>query len=89
MQLLAARVYAKVTTDATVSGSAIRDYYRGHRDQYVGADGTTSTFLEVRDSIRAALLKKAQDRVYGAWLEQQRRQVDVVVVDDNWWRNIA
>jgi hypothetical protein len=89
MQLLAARVYAEVTADATVSGSEVRDYYRAHREQYVAADGTISTFLEVRDSVRAALLKKAQNRTYGAWLEQQRQEVKVIVVDDNWWRNIA
>ncbi len=89
MQLLAARVFDAATKGATVSGSAIREYYRGHRDQYVAADGTISTFLEVRNSIKGALLQKAQNKLYGSWLEQQRRKVNVVIVDDNWWRNIA
>lgn len=89
MQLLAARVYAGVTNNVTVSGSAIREYYREHQDQYVAADGTVSTFLDVRNSIRGTLLEKAQNKFYGSWLEQQRQHVNVVIVDDNWWRNIA
>ena len=89
MQLLAARVYTAVTVDATVEGSAVRAYYMSHRDQYVSADGSISRFLDVRNSIRKTLLKKAQDRAYAIWLAGQRQQVDVVVVDDNWWRNLA
>lgn len=88
-QLLTARVYTAVTANAKVDGGAVRSYYESHRDQYVSADGSISRFLDVRNSIRKTLLKKAQDRAYASWLTDQRQQVNVVVVDDNWWRNLA
>ena len=88
MQVLTTRVDAQVTAHVKVGARQIRNYYQTHRAEFTATDGTTPSLLEVRESIRASLLTKAQIRAYGAWLEQQRRRVKVVVVIDDWWRNI-
>lgn len=89
LQTLAARVYTAVTVDATATIEDVRGYYRSHREQYVGVDGATLPFSAVRSSIREKLDKRAKDRAYGTWLEERRRQVKVVVVMDDWWKDLS
>lgn len=88
LQLVGARVYITVTKDVTVTGDDVRDYYREHRMEFQEADGTIPTLLELRRSFRETLLKQRQDEAYAAWLTETREKVEVVVVMDDWWRNV-
>lgn len=88
LQLVGARVYLTVTDDVTVTGDELRGYYREHRTEFQETDGTIPTLLEVRRSLRETLLKQQQDEAYAAWLQDVRDQVEVIVVMDDWWRNV-
>ncbi len=88
LQLLGARVYQAVTRDVRVTGAEIRAYYREHRDDYEGVDGTVAPLLQVRRSIRETLLQQARDRAYAEWLEAARDRTEVVIVLPNWWRRL-
>lgn len=89
LQTLAVKVYEEVTRDVQVSTEDIRAYYREHRTEYVGPDGEIMPLLAVRQDIRDDLLKQAKDEAYGAWLQEQRAQADVVVLMDDWWRTVS
>jgi hypothetical protein len=89
LQTFAARVYTAVTADVTVSEQQMRRYYESHQQEFVGADGSTSSFKQVRDSIEQTLAKQQQDQTYADWLAQQRQAVSVEVVDSDWWRSIT
>ena len=89
LQLIGSRVYLAVTEDVSVSGKAIRDYYREHQLEFQGADGHTSPLLEVRRSIRDTLLKQERDQAYGEWLQEQKDAAEVVVVLDDWWKDLT
>jgi parvulin-like peptidyl-prolyl isomerase len=88
LQLVGARVYLTVTEDVTVTGDELQAYYREHRTDFQETDGTIPTLLELRRSLRETLLKQEQDEAYAAWLQDVRDQAEVVVVMDEWWRNV-
>jgi len=88
LQTIAARVYLAVTEDVTVTGEELRSYYRNHRDEFEGADGFITPFIAVRVSLRQDLLKDKQDQAYAAWLEEARAAVEVVVLDEGWWKEL-
>jgi hypothetical protein len=87
INMLTTRLYLEITSDVQVSHEEIHDYYLKHETEFTGPDGTP-TLLEVRDQIRSDLLKKEQDGTFGAWLEQQRKQVNVEIVIEDWWRRL-
>ncbi len=89
LQTLAARVYEEVTSDAKVSVAEAKAYFKEHRDEYDTPDGAVPDFLFVRDQIEQTLLKGARDEMFGEWLEAQEAQVDLVIVVDEWWKEIA
>jgi parvulin-like peptidyl-prolyl isomerase len=89
LQSIAALVYQAVTADVTVSGGEMRDYYRSHQTDFQNADGSIPSLLEVRTSVRQALLKQQQDEAFTAWIEDQRKKADVVVLVDDWWRDLT
>lgn len=89
LQIVASRVMAAVTEDVTVTGEEIRDYYRENPIEFQGADGHVSALLEVRQSIRASLLKQAKEEAYAAWLEKAKSDADVEVVKQDWWKDLA
>lgn len=88
LQILGARIYLTVTKDVGVTGEDVRDYYREHRLEFQGADGTVPSLLEVRRSLRESLLKEQRDETYAAWLKDMRESADVIVVLDDWWRDL-
>lgn len=88
LQIIGARIYITVTEDVVVTGGEVRDYYRDHRLEYTGADGTVPDLLELRRSLRESLLKEKQDEAYATWLTNSREQAEVIVVMDDWWRNV-
>lgn len=89
LQTLAARVYERVTQDAQVSVEDAKAYFKEHRDEYDTPDGAVPDFLFVRDQIEQDLLKGARDESFGAWLDEQETRVTLVVVLDEWWKEIA
>ncbi|GBC87141.1 Chaperone SurA [bacterium HR12] len=88
LQILGARVFAAVTEDVRVTSEEIRAYYRDHRAEFEEADGTIPPLLEVRRSIRDALLEGARNRAYAAWLRQARRDTEVVILMPDWWERL-
>jgi hypothetical protein len=89
LQTLASELYLKVTSGVRVSDAQLHAYYERHRDRYPGVDGNGAPFLAVRAQIKQDLEKEARDDAYGAWLETQRRDVHVVVVMPDWWKEIS
>lgn len=89
LQIIGARVYITVTKEAEVTGAEVRDYYREHRLELQEADGTIPSLLQVRRSLRESLLKQRQDETYATWLEGMREDAEVVIVVDDWWRDLA
>lgn len=89
LQTLASELYLEVTSDVTVTSDQLHTYYERHRDKYPGVDGNGAPFLAVRGQIKQDLEKRARDAAYGAWLDAQRRDVQVVVVMPDWWKEIA
>lgn len=89
VQTVASLVYRSVTEDVSVSGRAIRRYYRSHGTAFEGPDGTPTPLLEVRTSIRRQLLKQRRDQAFAGWLDRRRQDAKVVIVMDDWWRRIA
>jgi SurA N-terminal domain. len=89
LQAVTSTLYLKATEDVTVSSDEAHAYWEAHPDKYPGIDGGVASFLSVRSKIEEDLLKKARDRAYGAWLDEQRTKVDVVVVMSGWWKEIA
>lgn len=89
LQTMAALVYGVVTGDVAVTRQEIRTYYRSHLSDYTDADGTISSLLEVRKSVRKQLLKQQQDQAFTDWLDAQRSAASVVIVDKDWWRSIS
>jgi len=88
LQLIGGRVYDAVTKDVAVSAAEVRDYYRANKVQYENGDGSTQSLLEVSASIRQSLRQSKQEEAYAAWLNDARSQANVVVVMDDWWRNL-
>ena len=89
LQRLAVDVYEAVTSGVTVSTSDVRTYFQAHRTEYAGSDGSPASFLDVQDAIQQQLEKEEKDAVYAAWLDEQRGTVDVVVLDEDWWRSVG
>lgn len=89
LQTLAARVYEQVTSEAEISTEEAKAYFKEHRDEYDTPDGAVPDFLFVQEQIEQDLLKTAQDEMFGAWLNEQETQVDLVVLVDEWWKEIA
>lgn len=89
LQTLAARVYEQVTSEAEVSLEEAKAYYKEHRDEYDTPDGAVPGFLFVREQIEQDLMKTERDELFGAWLDGQESEVAVVVVLDEWWKEIA
>jgi peptidyl-prolyl cis-trans isomerase D len=89
LQTLWARVYEAVTGHIVVSEEQARTYFDSHRGDYTNADGSPAPFYKARASIRDQIEKQARDQAFGAWLEQHRQGVNVVVLDDNWWRSVS
>ncbi|MGE5461133.1 MAG: SurA N-terminal domain-containing protein [Solirubrobacterales bacterium] len=89
LQLIGSRVYLAVSKDVTVSGQAIRDYYRENPTEFEGTDGHISPLLEVRKSIRDSLMKTEQEQAYSAWLEKAKSDADVVIVMKDWWKDLG
>lgn len=87
LNMLSTRLYVDITAEVKVTNDQIRGYYHEHKADFVGPDGTPP-LLEVRTQIREDLLKQAQDAAFGAWLEQQRQDVNVVIVLEDWWRRV-
>jgi SurA-like N-terminal domain len=88
LQLIGGRVYDAVTEDVTVSAAEVRDYYRANKVQYENGDGSTQSLLEVSASIRQSLRQSKQEEAYTAWLDDARSKANIVVVMDDWWRNL-
>lgn len=88
LQILGTRVYAEVTKDVVVTAAEVRAYYREHRAEFEEADGTIPPLLEVRRSIRDVLLPQARDQAYADWLEEARRDAEVLIVIDDWWKRL-
>jgi len=89
LQAITSTLYVKVTEGVTVSNDDAHAYWEAHPDKYPGIDGGQAPFLSVRSQIKEDMSKEARDKVYGAWLEDQRATVDVVVVMSDWWKEIA
>jgi len=88
LQIIGSEVYDAVTKDVTVTGAEVRNYYQTNKEQYTGTDGNTPSLLELSKTIRESLLQQKQDDAYAAWLESTRARSEIVVVMDDWWRNL-
>jgi hypothetical protein len=89
LQTVASLLYRQVTKGTTVSREQARAYWESHPDKYPGIDGQGAAFLAVKDQIKRDIAKKERDRAYAAWLAEQRDATDVVVLMDDWWKEIA
>jgi hypothetical protein len=89
LQLLATAVYDSVTSGITVPPTDVRAYYREHRGDYAGQDGTVAPYADVRATIQQQLENKAKDAAYAAWQDERRAVADVVMIDEDWWRRIS
>jgi hypothetical protein len=89
LQDLATGVYLRVTDDVAVGADEARAWFAKHPEDYPGVDGEGVPFYAVKDEIEKDLLKDERDEAYAAWLEAQRGQVEVVIVMDAWWKEIA
>lgn len=89
MQILNGDVYQHVTDGAEVSGEELRAYYREHREAYEGVDGVPLPFIAVRSSLRTELLDERRTELFAEWLAQARADVDVEIVDDDWWKGLT
>lgn len=88
MQILNGDVYEHLTAGAEVSGEELRTYYRDHREAYEGVDGVPLPFIAVRSSLRTELLEERRTELFADWLAQARADVDVEIVDDDWWKEL-
>lgn len=88
-QTLASRVYLAVTEDVAVTEDELRTYYRSHRDEFRTTDGLLQPFFMVREDLSETLLKQREDETYAAWLEAARGEVDLVVIEQGWWRELT
>lgn len=84
LQLLAARVYERVTSDVKATDAEILAYYRKHAGDFTGGDGKPRPLDEVRDQVAQAVAKDKKDSAYGAWLAERRRGLKVVVLSKDW-----
>jgi hypothetical protein len=89
MQILNGDVYRRVTADAAVSGEELREYYRDHREAYEGVDGVPLPFIAVRSSLRTELLEQRRTELFAEWLAEAGADVDVEIVDDDWWKELT
>jgi hypothetical protein len=89
LQDLTTGVYLEVTDGVAPTVDEAKSWFRRHPDKYPGVDGQGVPFFAVKDEILEDLEKAQRDEAYGAWLEEQRGQVEVVVVMDGWWKEIA
>ena len=89
LQTLAADVYNAVTADVTVTNGEVRAYYEKTKDKYVGSDGQPLPLSTVRASLRKDLEKKGKDQAYATWLQEARTQVNVQVLLEDWWKDLA
>lgn len=89
LQELASDLYLQITDDVTVSRDEARAWFEDHPEDYPGVDGEGVPFFSVKDEIESDLEKTKRDEAYAAWLEGQRELVTVVVVMDDWWKEIA
>lgn len=89
MQILNGDVYRQVTADAEVSGAALREYYRENRETYEGVDGVPLPFIAVRSSLRTKLLEERRNQLFAGWLADARADVDIEIVDEDWWKELT
>ena len=89
LQIVAARVYNALTEDVSTTAAELRAYYREHRDEYRSAEGWVVPFISVRDELQENMLKEKQDEAYADWLETARAEADVVVLEEDWWRDVG
>lgn len=89
LQTVASLLYRQVTKGTHVSKERARAYWQAHPEKYPGVDGQGAPFLAVKDQIKRDIAKDERDRIYAAWLEDQRDAAVVVVLMDDWWKEIA
>jgi SurA-like N-terminal domain len=89
LQTVASLLYRQVTKGAHVSMDRARSYYAAHPNKYPGVDGSGAPFLAVKERIKRDIAKHLRDRAYAAWLDEQRTTAQVVVLMDDWWKEIA
>lgn len=89
LQTVASLLYRQVTKGVHVGEDRAREYWRAHPDKYPGTDGEGAPFLAVKDQIKRDIAKDERDRAYAAWLAEQRDTAEVVVLMDDWWKEIA
>jgi hypothetical protein len=84
LQLLAARVYERVTQEVRATDEEVADHYATNPSLFETADGEPRPLLEVRESIEELITKEKQDRAFAAWLSQRRDEVTVEVLIEDW-----
>jgi foldase protein PrsA len=87
-QIIGTRVFAAVTEGVDVSTTRLREYYESHLSDYTAPDGPTTPFRDVRESILAQVEKDDEAAAYATWLEQERQAATVVVLLEDWWRDL-
>jgi hypothetical protein len=88
LQTVASLLYRQVTKGVHVDTEQERAYWAAHPNKYPGVDGNGAPFLAVKDQIRQDIAKNERDRAYAAWLAEQRDTANVVVLMDDWWKEI-
>lgn len=90
MNLLAARLFLKVTEDVQVPEQAVERYFTQHRSDYEEPNDDIA-YLAVKDSIREQLLKERRYEAYADWLEDKRTkpEYELEILKENWWKDEA
>lgn len=88
LQVLTTEVFRSVTEDVTVSTDEARRWFEGHPGKYPGLDGEGVPFYSVKDQVKEDVLTDKREDAYAVWLDAQREVVEVVVVDDGWWKEL-
>ena len=83
LQIIAGKVYEAVTSDAQPTEAEVRAFYEENIAQF-SVDGEPRPFIEVKISIADSLADTMEQEAYTAWLEQQRAEAEVIVLDDDW-----
>lgn len=89
MNLLAAKQYLVVTRDISVSEEDMRTFFDRHRYAFPEPNAEIA-YAGARPEIEQKLLKKAQDKAYAQWLDEQRTkpEYEIKMTDTNWWEQI-